>query len=839
MLKCHFVLSCSLAFFLTCPAVARSEDSRAAWRLRGDGVEPVADLQNQSEPGQTPKFVDRVGQFSVIQDGDALVLKGAFQPNIWRFDTTTFDGQFDMKRLYVPDYKATNPDPDSLWSAELRRRFGEGFAFATGPWEIYETWRVPTARVSLDGQHVYTNWFDLPSLEDQAAGRVYASFALDIRQAGEHTVRIAFAPFTYNTRAKRADREVKAEVFSVPNPLKPDQIASIAIGVDERTRSLRRIPLRNELLGKHPRLSGTHEPLKVEKLLDANDPQVQKFVVWLDPDRGENWEYNLSEESMASDNDMDLGKKLSGAAAQYDRLVPQLTPEAKKAADEMFVKRADGFYKFCVFQRNYHPTGYAQNHASCAQRGLISAGLAFDGPLAEKWLDWAVALYSKRVELLGKDGSVEFMNEGRGYGLGFWQDGVNELKRLTGIDLARGPFFENEWRFAMHNSPSFKDYAYAKHGVPVPDGVTPDDLPTDWHFDDADQIYMRSDWTDQAYRACFWSGPPFGHSATDVAKRYNFAHYRINQGSFVLAKGASEILLEPNATRDYRKSATGANCIIVNKTDQWGGGQVWHPKLKASQYGRIAMFADGELMSVARGDLGNAYPPTARILELSRLVVHLKPSHYLVFDRVRTEGPGEAEWRYHAACIEPQEPATRFKCFWYKHFRQGKTPDEIFVKVPEVALDAAFLYPPSVQASVGMTEMCFRWQNSRPARHIKLVQKSDEGALQLLAAFGPDLGFKPLGDEGRGFQCQQGPVTWTILVGRGAAGALKSDGLFAAAAENGETGQLNLFRWGGKSVSCAAVSLEEDVPDLFISAVKDRAMRKVTTLKGEGVTGIR
>ena len=76
--------------------------------------------------------------------------------------------------------------------AELLGDAPKGLSY-TGPWEIYNgKWLVPTARVALDGKHVYTSWFDLPSLEDQRAGRVYASFALELEQAGRHTVRIAF-----------------------------------------------------------------------------------------------------------------------------------------------------------------------------------------------------------------------------------------------------------------------------------------------------------------------------------------------------------------------------------------------------------------------------------------------------------------------------------------------------------------------------------------------------------------------------------------------------------------------------------------------------------------------
>ncbi|MBI2194212.1 MAG: hypothetical protein HYU36_19725 [Planctomycetes bacterium] len=806
------IVRCMGVLLISWVSAASGEESRACWWLRQDAVEPIADLQNHAGPGQPAQFTDRLGGLTATVEGDAIVIRGPLEPGIWRFDYTTFDGQFDMKRLYVAPNTPVNPDPGSLGSRGLQRRFGDEYATATGPWEIYDHWRVPTARVSLDGQHVYTNWFDLPSLEDQAAGRVVASFALDVLERGEHAIRIAFAPFRYNTRAHRSDRPNQAKVEEEPNPLTPGQVACIAIGRDERERSLRPVRLKPDLAGKHPRLSGHPDADPPAGAVPLDDPKVQEFLISLDPDRGEIWEYSLSEESMASDNDMDMGKHLTGAARHYDQIVNTLSPGARKAVDEMFIKRAGGFYTFCVFQRNYHPTGYAQNHAACAQAGLLFAGLAFDGPLGQKWLDWSVALLSKRVELLGRDGSVEFMNEGRGYGLGFWQGPVDALRQAAGMDLATGPFFENEWRYAMHQSPAFALYAYARYPVAVPAGVTSENLPTDWLFDDCGQLYLRSDWSDKAYRARFWCGPPLGRAGTASAKRYNFAHFQVNQGSFTLARGASEILLEPSATRDYRKSATGANCILVNQTDQWGGGQVWFPRVTPEQCGRVTFFADGDLLSWARGELQGAYPPEARLREMSRLVVHLKPDHFLVFDRIQAEGPIEAEWRYHAAFIEPQDDPARFQCFGFRQQAGGKTPEDAFVKDPEARLHAAFLHPQGLRPGIGVTEMFFRWKPGRPTKHMRVVQKAEAGPLQLLSAFGPDLEFKP---EGSGFAWTRGDAQWSIQVGPGATGPIRSDGLFTACVRHGPRKRAEIAVWGASALSFDGVEIACKKPDFF------------------------
>ena len=124
-------------------------------------------------------------------------------------------------------------------------------------------------------------------------------------------------------------------------------------------------------------------------------------------------------------------------------------------------------------------------------------------------------------------------------------------------------------------------------------------------------------------------------------------------------------------------------------------------------------------MSAARTDLKNAYPPEAKLKAISRCLIHVKPDLFLVFDRVETDGKGKAEWRYHAAYVEPTTPRHRFTAFGYEGRRPlgdpSKTYEEAFKKVPDVNCEVAFLTP-GVTASVGMTDAYYRWSPSRSRR---------------------------------------------------------------------------------------------------------------------------
>src|SRR5438094_9420522 len=90
--------------------------SRAAWWLAQDEVKPIADLVNRADPGKGVKFIDRIGKFQVTAEDRVLTISGDFpEANIWRFDLTTFERQFDMRKLYIE--KSANvafPDPKSL-----------------------------------------------------------------------------------------------------------------------------------------------------------------------------------------------------------------------------------------------------------------------------------------------------------------------------------------------------------------------------------------------------------------------------------------------------------------------------------------------------------------------------------------------------------------------------------------------------------------------------------------------------------------------------------------------------------------------------------------------------
>jgi hypothetical protein len=247
------------------------------------------------------------------------------------------------------------------------------------------------------------------------------------------------------------------------------------------------------------------------------------------------------------------------------------------------------------------------------------------------------------------------------------------------------------------------------------------------------------------------------------------------------------------------------------------------------------MFADGKHLSVARVDLKNAYPPSARIGALSRVLVYLKPDHILVFDRLEPLGKGKAQWRYHAAFIEPTKQAGRFTVFGFeRRRRRSRTKptsyQQAFTKLGEVSLEVAFLTP-GVTASVGTSDVYFRGNPFRqPTRHLRIVRRG-AAAIQLLTAFAPKL--RLAGGVGNRFTGRQGNVTWTVVLGGKDAGDLSSDAHLAVAARNQKSGLAEVFRFGGRRLKLDKTDIPGDGPDLFAVIRNGKVIRTVSTKRSK------
>jgi hypothetical protein len=187
-----------------------------------------------------------------------------------------------------------------------------------------------------------------------------------------------------------------------------------------------------------------------------------------------------------------------------------------------------------------------------------------------------------------------------------------------------------------------------------------------------------------------------------------------------------------------------------------------------------------------------------------------------LFDRVETEHTGRAEWRYHAAYIEPQSGKTRFTAFGYEPAagamrNRAERYEDALRKLPDVRCQVALLTP-GVEASIAMSDVYYRWSPfSRPTRHLRVVQQGDD-TLTLLTAFGPTI---PITASGGTYQIKMGDVTGIVLVGEGTSGRLSSDAHFSIAIENRKTRRTEVMRFGGTRLNSGDVTVNSPAEDVF------------------------
>ncbi len=631
-------------------------------------------------------------------DGEDLVLTFTGPPDLYRVDLRTKDGTFDVDSLYIrctfrPFREGNTPDdPD---------------APLTGPWDyINDGFVVPVADVYLDGDYLHQTWIDLPGIASLERGGVETSFAFWTREAGEHEVRVKF---------DAEDGRLRAEDFE-PAVLRQDE-----------RKPIQRVGLREKLKGRHPRLffaednlprlrrekDSTHKKIwqgiqnqieRVEEKLDESphfssaEPldrraflaRAYAFLNAVEPrkeraDRAlasalaiceaETWGPTMTKGHMNCDNDMHAGQFLYVLCCVYDWLYGHVDPDKLDILRDKIVHHARLLYEFAVFQRDYWPTGYIQNHCTASLHGLGAAGLLFLGeePDAQAWADWTRRSFDGTLELFSLDGaglSLEYT-----FGLCFTLRYTELLLYATNENLyAQGCFH----RVFEHYQYLVSPHAYSNHVIlanrtgnprqqamveryiekvdhhspgtflsyrPFP-GRDPYDLPLCKHFDDCGWVVMQDRWDrKKRVKMLFHCGPIFGHSVFEKARRYNFAHG---------LPGMAGILVEYKGLRlicgsqgSYRKETRQLNCVTVDGQGQWGDGFVWMPKLAPDQVPHIPFYEDTHDYTIVRGDATQAYPPKLGLDKYFRTIAFCKPDLFLVHDHLESETAGTYEWRLH------------------------------------------------------------------------------------------------------------------------------------------------------------------------------------------------
>lgn len=226
--------------------------------------------------------------------------------------------------------------------------------------------------------------------------------------------------------------------------------------------------------------------------------------------------------------------------------------------------------------------------------------------------------------------------------------------------------------------------------------VEPKMLPPARLFPENGHVVMRSDWTDSATYALFRCGRYGEIDGQWGRNNADNLHFIINKRGILAADTGAVHSLNNAALgfagsqvpsdslphiREYARQTIAHNSITVGSEPLelrgWdnallatvrGGGQspiqdgswwnLWGlPKPTAGERpfreGRIVAYETSPLFDYAAGDATHSYPPT-RVKSITRQFVYLRPSTFVVFDRVANAEAGlETRWLLHTL-YEPQ-----------------------------------------------------------------------------------------------------------------------------------------------------------------------------------------
>jgi len=644
-------------------------------------------------------------------DGMSLVLRGHISPGIFKIGMATrpglpTDSLFVSFEKLAEDYEILTQLPSSKT--------------VTGPWDhVNERIVLPWMEVYLDGAFLGRTWADLPSLEDLPAGRYRFSTGIEIEAAGPHEIR-----------------------FRLPDDehrLSAAGIEGVSVALDERSPTPAMEGLRKQV-GGHPQILLTRERLAELRDLPAGlhrrvvdalcevAPQIPpsdvderesfrtiEAVALAAALTGERehatrafarakaiaelpyWGGCPNALEMCHDNDIRAGVFLYALVITYDWLHDLLVPEERAFLRETIFRKAREQYLFSVLQRDYWPTGFAQNHMHAATLGLGVAGLLFmdEDEEARKWAVWVRSLYGHVFDRYASDGTEPPVTYT--FGLQFICRYQEALRVATGIDLFDHPHFRLLEAYALAECRGTRagvqldlhallcreasiEGDYVGHLIDrAIKGASTDSLghqamlvlwyrpgprkqeiglPPCQYFPDGGLAFMRSGWFDGGPWLRVFCGPPAGHSVIHRMSRYDCAHYEPNAGSFVLTHAGRSIVTSPGGS--YQKLTRHHNTVTVNGVGQLSDGRVWSALPGPGQYGVIRNFSDHEGYCCVHCDLRGAYPEDAKLDALHRYILFIKPSVFVVIDEVEIREPGTVQWWLHHPGEIQQDGERRF-----------------------------------------------------------------------------------------------------------------------------------------------------------------------------------
>ena len=695
---------------------------------------------------------------------DRLILRAHLAPGLWRIDLATQDGGFDMEALYIRCHFRAAAEGNIANAPNAPR---------TGPWDfINNDFVVPRATVLLDGREQGILWFSLPNPEEIGRGRLEAGLGLRVHEGGEHVVEIRFSEMSKGLcgRVFCAPTIRPDERWPLPtlSPLirqyghvlpcdwaeAPQWREHIPSGrndaIFEAMQSASKAtPATCAVLGMNAAFFGAlfHEKRFTSLALDALECAVTT-PHWGPGHPG----------GMSCDIDMGAAIPLYYLSCGVAWLRIDCAEERLRGIVEGAAHHARVLHAFGLFQRNYWPCGYFQNHATACHLGLLAAGLLLcpDTPEGSEWAAFGKNGIAGALELLSIDGTGIPLDID--YGMMFVLQACDLLLAATGENLfarhrrkleALATFrqwnpdvgqclpvdtllqkhlglplrerakarVENAWASAdTKDNSAYLSSETVRWCLPDAPGMA---APLGFlRHDDGECFTIRHEQPDKVrLRLHAHCGPVMAKTGHDRASRYHFGHGRPDCGAFTFFMNEQPLIGCAHAS--YRKMTNESTAVTVDGIGQFGEGAVWLPKIPAARTGRIISNTESEQAFEATMDLLPAYPAGCALSEYRRSIRFVRKNGIcFIRDVLSSPTARQMEIRYHTmgdiACIE----------------------DDVFrISRGGISCILAIMDRSNVSISTGITDQVVQYTYAgTPARHIEVKRAFSDGVAALRIA---------------------------------------------------------------------------------------------------------
>ncbi len=389
---------------------------------------------------------------------------------------------------------------------------------------------------------------------------------------------------------------------------------------------------------------------------------------------------------------------LFGIAIGYDWLYADLSATERQHIAAFLGEEAEKLYQSIQKERIWWRNQYFQNHSYSNTCGLAfaAAALAEEDPRSAQWTAYCRQFFERVFEIMPPDGGSLEGYAYAGYGGEYLLKYTLLARDLLGKDYTSNPWMKNyssymlqgllpfrnaeEWAMTFGDAPrrgwtstaqhlfvlarfyrdavaqwmgkmtiELKPRGLGSHGWmmllyydPAVPAADPAEFPTFKHFDEIDQVMMRSSWQDpDAMLIGFKCGPFMGKTLSPNAVfDYGTGHQGTDSGDFQLFANRQFWVIDPLYPR--YKLTENYNTLLFKGVGQLGEqpGFGSMEALYFKHYPHIIHAQSNSQYDYVAGDVTRAYHPALGLKQFVRHLLFVKPDILLVADEINLDSQG-------------------------------------------------------------------------------------------------------------------------------------------------------------------------------------------------------